>query len=322
MNDNLPGPMHVDKEDRYVTDEASSVRKKSQPSKFSGLPLVDLVKHLNKRIIIAVLILFVLILLISFIFGGSSDKTAPTENADWKSVSPNSSVSSPNSAINNGQATPQEVTPPDISREATQTQPSVNKPQERVEIPGSVTDQISEKINSLDSQAAQTPAAAGANSAVHNNSANRNAPQTSQSASAPTTAKPVQPSQPSSARPTNSHNGNTVGIQMDSQKPGKLDSTSKEQLLAQSIDKSHYTIQLSGSSSLENLMAYAKQNQITNFQIYETRRDNKPWFNLIKGNYPSADDAKAAIKGLPDAVQKNKPWIKSGAAVQKEKQLR
>lgn len=99
-----------------------------------------------------------------------------------------------------------------------------------------------------------------------------------------------------------------------------VDPTFNELVLNKNIEAHHYSIQISASSSLDNLLLFVKQHQLSNYQIYETVRDQKPWFILIKGNYPTRDDAKAALQALPDTLQKNSPWIKSGATINKEKQ--
>lgn len=85
------------------------------------------------------------------------------------------------------------------------------------------------------------------------------------------------------------------------------------------IKDDEYTIQLSASSSIENLKKFVEKNNITHYQIYETKRNNSKWFILIKGIYKSSDEAKKAIKSLPSALQKDNPWVKSGASVNKEK---
>lgn len=85
------------------------------------------------------------------------------------------------------------------------------------------------------------------------------------------------------------------------------------------LENDHYTIQLSASSSAENLKKFVKQHKIVNYQIYETKRNNQPWFILIQGNYPSSNEAKKAIKSLPKELQKDKPWVRPGATINKEK---
>jgi DamX protein len=85
------------------------------------------------------------------------------------------------------------------------------------------------------------------------------------------------------------------------------------------IKNDHYVIQLSASKSLEGLKKFVKQNDITDYHIYETKHKSGSLFILIKGNYSSVGEAHKAIKSLPSALQKDKPWVKSGATINKEK---
>lgn len=113
----------------------------------------------------------------------------------------------------------------------------------------------------------------------------------------------------------------TVAVLLKGQNKS-TDQTTKELLLETVLDNNHYTIQLNSSSSIENLMAFVKQNKLTNYQIYETYREQKPWFVLIKGRYATLEDAKQAILSLSLELQKSHPWIKSGESVNKEKLLK
>jgi DamX protein len=88
------------------------------------------------------------------------------------------------------------------------------------------------------------------------------------------------------------------------------------------LEDNYYAIQLSASSSAENLKKFAIQNNISNYQIYKTKHNNSTWFVLIEGNYSSYDEANRAIKSLPNALQKNNPWVKSSAAINKEKAVK
>lgn len=85
------------------------------------------------------------------------------------------------------------------------------------------------------------------------------------------------------------------------------------------IKDDHYVIQITASRSIEGLKKFVTQNKIANYHIYETQYSNGKWFILVKGNYSSIDEAHKAIKSLPTALQKDKPWVKSGAMVNKEK---
>jgi DamX protein len=89
--------------------------------------------------------------------------------------------------------------------------------------------------------------------------------------------------------------------------------------LTNNLDTQHYTIQLIGSSSLPSILDFAKKNRVANYQIYETRRYDKIWFVLIKGNYPTKGDALEALNALPDELKTNKPWVRMGEAILKDK---
>jgi len=102
-------------------------------------------------------------------------------------------------------------------------------------------------------------------------------------------------------------------------KNSDIDKKFNEQSLKKTLASDHYTIQINASSSLESLMVFVKQHKLVNYQIYETNRLQKPWYVLIKGDYATIEDAKNAIKLLPQELQKSKPWIKSGELVNKEK---
>lgn len=85
-----------------------------------------------------------------------------------------------------------------------------------------------------------------------------------------------------------------------------------------SMPGSHFTLQLSSASRSDTLNAYAKQQKLTNYQVYETKRDGKPWYVLVSGNYASSAEAKRAIGSLPADVQAKKPWVKPVHQVQKD----
>ncbi|MFQ1017765.1 SPOR domain-containing protein [Gilliamella sp. Occ3-1] len=85
------------------------------------------------------------------------------------------------------------------------------------------------------------------------------------------------------------------------------------------LDNNSYSIQLAASKSVDGLKKLINEHKITNYQIYGTKRNNEKWYVLIKGNYSSSEEAHKAIKSLPSALQKDKPWVKSSATINKEK---
>ncbi|HNJ74068.1 MAG TPA: SPOR domain-containing protein, partial [Pseudomonadales bacterium] len=51
---------------------------------------------------------------------------------------------------------------------------------------------------------------------------------------------------------------------------------------------------------------------------YETRRDGKPWFTVVKGVYADRAAAVAARDKLPAKVRAQQPWPRSVRDIQKE----
>ncbi|WP_085248563.1 SPOR domain-containing protein [Gilliamella mensalis] len=107
----------------------------------------------------------------------------------------------------------------------------------------------------------------------------------------------------------------TVGKKIPHHKSGENSGLENNLTLA----KNSYSIQLTASKSVDGLKKFVDQHKITNYQIYETKRNNEKWYILIKGNYSSSEEAHKAIKSLPSALQKDKPWVKSSATINKEK---
>ncbi|MBK4716076.1 MULTISPECIES: cell division protein DamX [Tenebrionibacter/Tenebrionicola group] len=81
---------------------------------------------------------------------------------------------------------------------------------------------------------------------------------------------------------------------------------------------SHYTLQLSSSSSYANLNAWAKKENLQDYVVYQTKREGKPWYVLVKGVYASKDEAKRAVSSLPSDVQAKNPWTKPISQVQSD----
>ena len=51
---------------------------------------------------------------------------------------------------------------------------------------------------------------------------------------------------------------------------------------------------------------------------YEGRRKGKPWYVVVAGPYDNKLEARRAIKVLPESLQKQKPWVRSVASIQKD----
>ncbi|OZI14279.1 hypothetical protein CE195_09735 [Sodalis-like symbiont of Philaenus spumarius] len=86
----------------------------------------------------------------------------------------------------------------------------------------------------------------------------------------------------------------------------------------QSAPAGYYTLQLSSASQPATLNAYARQQKLYHYWVYQTRRDGKPWYVLVNGVYPSLSQAKNAVAQLPADVQAKKPWARQIGQVKKD----
>jgi DamX protein len=85
-----------------------------------------------------------------------------------------------------------------------------------------------------------------------------------------------------------------------------------------SAPSNNYTLQLSSSSSYENLNGWAKKSNLKNYVVYQTTRNGQPWYVLVSGVYTSKDEAKRAVSSLPADVQAKNPWAKPIHQVQSD----
>lgn len=82
-------------------------------------------------------------------------------------------------------------------------------------------------------------------------------------------------------------------------------------------DNSHYTIQV--------VSAYSRVRAVEvsagvkgRYWIYETVRNNRPWYVLISGDYATADEARSAVNNLPRALMASGPFVKKFSQVKFE----
>jgi len=86
-------------------------------------------------------------------------------------------------------------------------------------------------------------------------------------------------------------------------------------LLAQ--EPAHYAIQLVGLRDKKEMEQFIRAiSEIEELHFYQSSLQDKPWYILVQGNYINADQARKAIKNLPQRLIKNKPWIKSLKVIQ------
>jgi len=81
----------------------------------------------------------------------------------------------------------------------------------------------------------------------------------------------------------------------------------------------NYTFQIAGLSRQSQLKQYLSENELPeNVWTYQTLRNNKPWYVVLYGSFTSVEQANAAKLKLPASVQKDKPWLKRFAQIQRD----
>lgn len=79
-------------------------------------------------------------------------------------------------------------------------------------------------------------------------------------------------------------------------------------------NKKHFTIQLLGTHNKNTLPAYLKKFALKNdAATFKSTRNNKDWFTLVYGQYPTKTAAQNAAKQLPSGIAK--PWVRSFASI-------
>lgn len=100
-------------------------------------------------------------------------------------------------------------------------------------------------------------------------------------------------------------------------KPASVARKNSPEAAAQ-VPSGEYTIQLSGATHRGSLDAWARQQNLTGYHVYETQRNGQPWYVLVSGSYATSAEAKQAISTLPEAVRAKSPWVKPLSQVRKE----
>ena len=81
----------------------------------------------------------------------------------------------------------------------------------------------------------------------------------------------------------------------------------------------NYTFQIAGLTRESQLEQYLKENQLAeNIWTYQTQRNNKPWYVVLYGSFTTVEQANLAKAKLPATVQKDKPWLKRFAQIQRD----
>ncbi|AJJ65181.1 SPOR domain-containing protein [Yersinia aldovae] len=217
-------------------------------------------------------------------------------------------------------AQPQDLSAPPISPTPTEAalQPTANGPTQRVEVPGNMSDALSQtqgQVDTLsqnmnDGQTSTLPTAP----ATVSGTKGATVAATGETITHPAQKRPVVESKP----PVTSHKKPTTAVTPAASSGSKSSVVAGNSSTLKNAPASHFTLQLSSASRSDTLNAYAKQQQLSDYHVYETKRDGKPWYILVSGNYASSADAKRAITTLPADVQAKKPWVKPVQQVQQD----
>lgn len=110
----------------------------------------------------------------------------------------------------------------------------------------------------------------------------------------------------------------SVAASVPASKPKIAAIPAREQRLL-SYSDSAYVLQLMGSVDEARARRFVKQ-YVGRLPVtyFETRLKGKPWFVAITGPYDDKATALSVVKVLPAALQKQRPWARSIAGIQKD----
>ncbi|MDC9581507.1 SPOR domain-containing protein [Xenorhabdus sp. PR6a] len=285
----------------------------------------------RQQMMIGIGILVLLLLIIAI----SSALKSPTEhekqqssNAAEKSIdlSGSSSLSSnpsdgeqekPSEPTTHG--APREISPPPISSTPSKDLPPATGTggyNQRIELPGDITDALNQQQSQI-------------NHSVQNNLTQPQVKPTEPTVTPPSGQNKPEQVAPSKVTPPKIEKPKTENKSREDNHAKTTTNTTNSRhtdrkgaadtggdLLKASANR--FTLQLSSASRSDTLTAFAKKNNLANYKVYETKRDSKPWFILIHGNYGSVSEAKSAISSLPAEVQAKKPWVRKLQQVQQD----
>jgi septal ring-binding cell division protein DamX len=99
----------------------------------------------------------------------------------------------------------------------------------------------------------------------------------------------------------------------------KVASSEEEKQLLHAAEQSQkYALQLYGSFHLDSVKNLQAQLQLKNTgHIYQTKHEGKDWYVLTFGNFPSAHEASATQKNLPDELKGLHPWVRDVNALER-----
>ncbi len=98
--------------------------------------------------------------------------------------------------------------------------------------------------------------------------------------------------------------------------------THHEQVILDS-KPSNYTMQMLGSNEQARILRFIKSfPDQSQFRHFETINNDQPWYVLVYGQYPTYDQAVAAVDNLPKELKNQKPWVRRISGIQEAIKLR
>lgn len=239
--------------------------------------------YFNKKTVLLILVVIIVLLISSFIlFRPPSPKYNDISNTTLAPLTESNSFDNPAHKTVHGKT---------IATEPTESVTAPKRYRERIEIPGDIADKLENKAH---------PPAPTDGASYNTRMAKLQRKTTRTYVSSKEESKP------------------NLKITETKSKTKKL-LKYNEFPLRETIENDHYTIQLSGSTTKKCLLNFIKEHKVTNYQIYQTSRKKDVWYVIIKGNYPTLSDAKLALNALPDKWKIDKPWIRKGKSVRRDK---
>ncbi|MDN3637290.1 AAA family ATPase [Simiduia curdlanivorans] len=91
-----------------------------------------------------------------------------------------------------------------------------------------------------------------------------------------------------------------------------------DELLLLALPAEHFTLQVLAAESKAGVERFIEANASQPLRWYTTKRDGKPWYVVVLGDYESSDAARQATQRLPKNLQKAGPWPRTLASVQQQ----
>jgi len=88
-----------------------------------------------------------------------------------------------------------------------------------------------------------------------------------------------------------------------------------------STNTQHYTLQLMGGNKERSIQHFVSKHGLDNSTYaFRAKRSGQDWYILVYGEYPSLQEAQAAVENLPDSLKEEniKPWVRSMGSIHKD----